>query len=73
MVIDLLKAPLFVELDLLSPTSLKNSATLLPFVPLGVIVGYCLNRQINDQIFYNVSYAFLLCLDIKLLVDALAT
>ena len=37
MVIDLLKAPLFFELHLLSPKSLKTLATLLPFVPLGVI------------------------------------
>ena len=73
MVIDLLKAPLFLELHLLSPTSLKILATLLPFVPLGVIVGYCLNRRINDRIFSHVSYAFLLGLGIKLLVDALAT
>ena len=72
MVIDLLKAPLFFELHLLSPKSLKTLATLLPFVPLGVIFGYCLNRRINDRIFYHVSYAFLLSLGIKLLVDALA-
>ena len=34
MVIDLLKAPLFLELNLLSPASLKISAMLLPVVPL---------------------------------------
>ena len=73
MVIDLLKAPLFLELNLLSPASLKISAMLLPVVPLGVIVGWWLNRRINDRIFYHVSYAFLLGLGTKLLFDALAT
>ena len=73
MVIDLLKAPLFLALHLLSPTSLKISAMLLPFVPLGVIVGWWLNRRINDRIFYHISYAFLLGLGTKLLFDALAT
>ena len=73
MVIDLLKAPVFLELNLLSLKSLKISAMLLPVVPLGVIFGWRLNRRINDRIFYHVSYAFLLGLGIKLLLDALAT
>jgi uncharacterized membrane protein YfcA len=71
MVIDLLKTPLFLELNLLSPESLKVSAMLLPIIPLGVLVGWSLNKRINDRIFYHVSYAFLLILGVKLLFDAL--
>ena len=70
MVIDLLKTPLFLELNLLSPESLKVSAMLLPIIPLGVLVGWSLNKRINDRIFYHVSYAFLLILGVKLLFDA---
>ena len=71
MVIDLLKVPLFLELNLLSSASLKISAMLLPIVPLGVIVGWWLNRRLNDRVFYHVSYTFLLGLGIKLLFDTL--
>ena len=71
MVIDLLKTPLFLELNLLSSESLKVSAMLLPIIPLGVLVGWSLNKRINDRIFYHVSYAFLLILGVKLLFDAL--
>ena len=69
MVIDLLKAPLFLELNVLSVESLKISAILSPIIPLGVFVGWSLNKRINDQIFYHVSYALLLLLGIKLLFD----
>ncbi len=72
MVIDLLKVPLFLELNVLSVTSLKISAMLLPIIPLGVIVGWSLNKRINDQIFYYVSYTFLLLLGVKLLFDVSA-
>jgi uncharacterized membrane protein YfcA len=44
---------------------------LLPIIPLGVLVGWSLNKRINDRIFYHVSYAFLLILGVKLLFDAL--
>ncbi len=72
MAIDLLKTPLFLQLNLLSPTSLKISAMLLPVVPVGVVVGWSLNKRINDRIFYHISYAFLLVLGIKLLFSVLA-
>jgi uncharacterized membrane protein YfcA len=68
-VIDLLKAPLYAQLDVLSPQSLRISAMLLPVIPVGVAVGWWLNKRMNDRVFYHVSYAFLLIIGVKLLGD----
>jgi len=68
--IDLLKAPLYTELDILTLQSLSISAMLLPIIPVGVGVGWWLNKRINETIFYHISYGFLLAIGIKLLTDA---
>ena len=68
--IDILKGPLYLQLDVLSGESLKMSAMLLPVVPFGVLVGWWLNKWMNDRIFYHISYGFLLVIGVKLLVDS---
>ena len=70
MVIDLLKAPLYLQLDLFSADSLHVSAMLLPVVPVGVFVGWWLNKRMNDRIFYHISHGVLLFMGLKLLIDA---
>lgn len=69
-IIDILKGPLYLQLDVLSVESLKVSAMLLPVIPLGVFVGWWLNKRMNDRIFYHISYGFLLIIGVKLLVDS---
>ena len=74
MVIDLLKVPLFAELDVITLESLRITMFLLPVAPIGVLLGWWLNKRINDRIFYHISYSALMILGIKLLADvALAT
>ena len=70
MVIDLLKAPLYLQLDLFSADSLHVSTMLLPVVPVGVFVGWWLNKRMNDRIFYHISHGVLLFMGLKLLIDA---
>lgn len=72
MVIDLLKAPLYLELDLFSAESLHISTMLLPVVPVGVFLGWWLNKRMSDRIFYHISHGVLLFMGLKLLVDAFA-
>ena len=72
MVIDLLKAPLYLQLDLFSTNSLHVSAMLLPVVPVGVFLGWWLNKGMSDRIFYHISHGVLLIMGMKLLVDAFA-
>ena len=72
MVIDLLKAPLYLQLDLFSTSSLHVSAMLLPVVPVGVFLGWWLNKRMSDRIFYHISHGVLLMMGMKLLVDAFA-
>ncbi|WP_041860728.1 sulfite exporter TauE/SafE family protein [Candidatus Puniceispirillum marinum] len=70
MVIDLLKTPLYLQLDLFTNDSLHISAMLLPVVPIGVFLGWWLNKRMNDRIFYHISHGVLLLMGLKLLVDA---
>jgi uncharacterized membrane protein YfcA len=39
---------------------------LLPLAPLGVQLGIYLHNRVSDQVFYWVSYSFLLLAGIKL-------
>lgn len=73
MVIDLLKTPLYLQLDLFSVNSLHVSAMLLPVVPIGVFLGWWLNKRMSDRIFYHISHGVLLFMGLKLLVDAFAS
>jgi uncharacterized membrane protein YfcA len=68
-VIDLLKIPLFAELNVITLESLRITMFLLPVAPIGILLGWWLNKRINDRIFYHISYSALMILGVKLLVD----
>lgn len=53
----------------LNTASLIDSATLLPFVPIGFFLGVWLHKRITDQHFYLISYIALLLVGLKLVYD----
>jgi len=52
--------------------NLLTSLVLAPLAPLGVWLGIKLHDRVNERIFYNLTYFFLLVTGIKLLVDGFA-
>lgn len=50
----------YVGLDMIRIDTLKISAILLPFVPLGVFLGLWLNRSVNEKWFIRIVYIALL-------------
>lgn len=70
LIINLAKIPLFFELDLFSPQTMGISFILLPVIPLGVLVGKWLNRNMSDQLFYKIGHLALVLLGLRLIWTA---
>lgn len=70
LVINLGKLPLYMDLQLFTPTSLYVSLWLLPIIPVGVMVGKWLNARMSDRLFYHISHIILFIMGIKLLYGA---
>ncbi|MBN1668674.1 MAG: sulfite exporter TauE/SafE family protein [Anaerolineales bacterium] len=56
-------------LDQLNPSNLATSLVLAPLAPLGVWLGLKLHDRVNERLFYNLAYFFLLVTGVKLLYD----
>ena len=65
--INLVKIPLFFDLDLFTAQTFGVSAALLPMIPLGVIAGKWLNRKMSDKLFYRIAHLALVLLGIRLI------
>ena len=70
LIINLAKIPLFFELDLFSPQTMGISFILLPVIPLGVLAGKWLNRNMSDQLFYKIGHLALVLLGLRLIWTA---
>lgn len=49
--------------------NLKTSLILAPIVPIGFWLGIKLHDRINEKLFYNLAYSFLIITGVKLLYD----
>ena len=58
-------------LGLLDMRNLATSLVLLPFAPIGVLIGVRLARRINPVLFYRLLYLGMLLTGVKLVWDAL--
>jgi uncharacterized membrane protein YfcA len=59
LITNLLKLPVFVATGLVDLEILKAAAKLAPMVPLGIFVGWLLNRAIPQKYFVYIVYALL--------------
>ena len=57
----------------LNGNNLLVSLILAPLAPLGVWIGIKLHDRVNEKLFYNLAYFFLLITGIKLLYDGITT
>lgn len=64
--INWIKAPFFISRDLINETTLEQSLTFLPLIPLGVWVGVWLNRRVSEIHFAKLTYVFTLVTGIYL-------
>lgn len=65
-IINFIKLIPYVWLGQINSESFYTSLVLLPLAPLGVMLGVYLHHRVSDQVFYWVSYGFLLLAGIKL-------
>ena len=56
----------------LSPANLTASAVLLPLVPVGVLLGFWINRKMPQKMFYQVVLLIIFLVGLKLIWDGLS-
>ena len=71
MVVNLVKLPPYYALGLFTAENLSLSAVLMPFAPLGVLLGRFLVRRSPAEVYYRLIAAFLVVVGLKLLHDGL--
>ena len=70
MVVNYVKLIPYGFLGQLSTGNLAAALLFAPLAPLGIWLGVWLHARISERAFYNVSYALLFVLGVKLIVDA---
>ena len=68
-VVNYVKLIPYAWLGLFDFTNLATSAVLAPLAPLGIWLGLVLHKRISDRLFYQICYAALFVVGIKLLWD----
>ena len=66
--INLAKIPFFADLQIMSAATFTLSALFLPFIPIGIILGRWMNKNLTDRLFYILVHFLLLGLGLQLLV-----
>lgn len=69
--VNMLKLYPYYLLDQLRLDNLITALFLMPFAPIGFYIGYKLTQKIDGERFYALTYACLLIIGIKLLMDGI--
>ena len=69
--VNLIKIYPYYLLDQLRIENITIALFLMPFAPLGFFIGYKLTQKIDGEKFYALTYACLLVIGIKLLMDGI--
>jgi len=69
-VVNYVKLVPYAWLGQLSTENVLQSVILMPLAPLGVGLGVWMHRRVSDRFFFNLAYALLLLVGIKLIYDA---
>jgi uncharacterized membrane protein YfcA len=64
--INIAKIPFFLHLGMFTPATLFITLSLIPVIPVGVMIGKWLNRNITDNLFYHLVHAGLALLGLRL-------
>jgi uncharacterized protein len=65
--VNISKLPFYFFLGMLNLSLLGKSLLFLPIVPIGTLLGYWMNKHINETIFNLIIYIFLFLVSIKLI------
>ena len=68
-IINVVKLIPYYYLDLLGPTNLKISISLIPVAAISVIIGYYLQKKLSEKLFFNIIYILLFISGLKLIYD----
>jgi uncharacterized membrane protein YfcA len=71
--INIAKVPFFLQLGMFTPSTLFITMSLIPVIPIGVIIGKWLARNISDRLFYHLVHAGLAFLGLRLVWGIAAT
>jgi uncharacterized membrane protein YfcA len=71
LVLNYVKLVPYAFLGQLNGANLMAALLFAPLAPLGIWLGVWLNRRMSERAFYQVSYALLFAIGVKLLWDAL--
>ena len=69
--VNLIKIYPYYLLEQLRIENITIALFLMPFAPLGFFIGYKLTQKIDGEKFYALTYACLLVIGIKLLMDGI--
>ena len=64
--INIAKIPFFLQLGMFTPATLFITLSIIPVIPVGVMIGKWLNRNITDNLFYHLVHAGLALLGLRL-------
>ncbi|MDX9753465.1 MAG: sulfite exporter TauE/SafE family protein [bacterium] len=64
--VNISKLPFYFYLGMLDLSLLGESLKLLPFVPIGTLLGVWMNKHINEKVFNGIIYVFLFLLSVEL-------
>ena len=70
-VVNFVKLYPYYLLDQLKIENLTTALVLLPFAPIGFYIGYKLTHALEQEKFYSITYACLLVIGLKLLMDGI--
>ena len=70
-IINIVKLIPYYFLDLLAPSNIKISLSLIPIAIISVLIGYYLQKKISEKLFYNLIYLLLFLSGIKLIIDSI--
>lgn len=71
-VVNVIKIVPYAMLGMLAVGNLTTSLVLLPLAPIGVALGVWLNKRVSNEMFYQIIYAMIFLVGIRLCWEALA-
>jgi uncharacterized membrane protein YfcA len=69
--VNLLKLPTYLGMEVISMTTLVHSALLVPWVPVGALLGLWMNRHLSPERFKVIIYLILFLSGVKLIYSSL--
>ena len=61
----------YTYLGLLDTANLFTSLVLIPLAPLGIFLGFWINRKVSNELFYKIIYSAIFLVGLKLIVQGL--